>query len=140
MTFWLEAAAKHAARGKLMLGECLARGCNGQPPDIATAAQLLREAALGGVAYATSPLTSLPQDDPATPTDEEMYSLNTFLQRLNDLGCYGDYYPTNALHISDHLHDLGLRLSPSALQEGQRLADAAWREHGAQARAEWHCD
>jgi hypothetical protein len=140
MTFWLEAAAKHSARGKLMLGECLARGCNGQPPDITTAGRLLRDAVWGGVTNATGPLASLPADDPGTPTDEEMYSLNTFLQRLNDLGCYGDYYPSNALHISDHLHDLGLRLSPSALQEGQRLADAAWREHGAQAQAEWHCD
>ena len=140
MTFWLQAVAKESARGKLMLGECLARGCNGQAPDVTASGQLLREAVWGGVAYATAPLASLPPEDPAAPTDAELYALNTFVQQLNDRGCYGDYYPTNAVRIGEQLRELEMRLSPSALQEGKRLADETWREHGAQAQAEWHCD
>ena len=140
MNFWLQSAARGSPQGKLLLGECLVNSCNAQPPDMATAGQVLREAVFLGVVYAPTTLASIPADDAAAPTDAEMYSFNSFLQRLNDLGCYGaDLYPTNALHISDHLQQLGLRLSPAALEEARRLSDQAWREHGAQARAAWHC-
>jgi hypothetical protein len=141
MNFWLQSAARNSPQGKLLLGECLVTSCNAQPPDMATAGQVLREAVFLGVASAPTTLASIPADDAAAPTDAEMYSFNSFLQRLNDLGCYGaDLYPTNALHVSDQLQQLGLRLSPAALEEARRLSDQAWREHGAQARAAWHCE
>ncbi len=141
MNYWLQAAARGSPRGKLLLGECLVNGCNAQPPDTASAALALREAAFLGVASATTTLASIPAGDPAAPTDEDMFVLESFIQRLNDLGCYGaDLYPTNAVHISDHLQRLGLGISPSAFAEAQKLADQAWREHGAQARSAWHCE
>jgi hypothetical protein len=140
MNYWLQAAAKNSPQGKLLLGECLVNACNAQPPDMAAAGQVLREAILFGVADAPTLLASIPSDDAAAPTDQEMYAFESFLERLNDFGCYGaDLYPTNALHLSDHLQQLGLRLSPSALSEAHRLADQASREHSAKARTAWHC-
>ncbi len=141
LNYWLQAAARGSPRGKLLLGECLVNSCTAQPPDMAGARQALREAAFLGVAYATTTLASIPLGDPAAPTDEDKFVLESFIQRLNDLGCYGaDLYPSNAVHISDHLQQLGLGISPSAFAEAQGLADQAWREHGAQARAAWHCE
>jgi hypothetical protein len=102
---------------------------------------VLREAILLGVAYAPTTLASIPADDAAAPTEAELYSYNSFLQRLNDLGCYGpDLYPTNAVNMRDYSQQAEMRLSPSALDEARRTADEMWREHGAQARAAWHCD
>jgi hypothetical protein len=141
MNFWLQAAAKNSAEGRLLLGDCLVNSCNAQPPDFTTAGQVLREAILLGVAYAPKILESIPAEDAAAPTDAELYSYNSFLQRLNDLGCYGaDLYPNNALNFSDYAHAAELRLSPSALDEARRSADEMWRQHGPQARAAWHCD
>jgi hypothetical protein len=115
--------------------------CSGQPPDAAGAAQQLREAVFLGAAGAPEALASIPADDPAAPTDLEIYTYESFLQRLNELGCYGaDQYPSNALRINDHLRQLALSLSPSALADAQTLADQAWRDHGVQARAAWHCE
>src|SRR5882672_2829557 len=141
MNFWLETAAKQSPQGKALLAECLLDSCNAQPPDTATAASLLQEATLSGAAESLGTLASLSSDDPAAPTDERMYSLNAFLQRLNDLGCYGDdLYPGTALRTGEHLQQLALRLSPSGLQQAQRMADEDWRAHGAEARAAIHCD
>ena len=141
MQYWLQAAAKQSWAGKVTLGECLIAGCSGQPPDTAGAAQQLREAVFLGAASAPEALASIPADDPAAPTDLEIYTYESFLQRLNELGCYGaDQYPSNALRINDHLRQLALSLSPSALADAQTLADQAWRDHGVQARAAWHCE
>ena len=141
MQYWLRAAAKQSWVGKVNLGECLIAGCNGQPPDTATAAQQLREAVFLGAASAPQALAAIPATDPAAPTDEEMYDFESFLQQLNDLGCFGaDYYPTHAVRTHDQLQQLALSLSPSALEEAQKSAAQAWREHGAQARAAWHCE
>src|SRR5262249_4549560 len=115
--------------------------CNAQPPDFATAARVLRDATLLGVAYAPTTLASIPAEDAAAPTDTELYAFNAFLQRLNDLGCYGaDLYPSNAVNMADYAQQSELRLSPSALVEARKTADSLWSEHGASARAAWHCD
>jgi len=141
MNFWLQAAARSSPEGRLLLGDCLVNSCNAQPPDFVTAGRVLREAILLGVAYAPTTLASIPADDAAAPTEAELYSYNSFLQRLNDLGCYGpDLYPTNAVNMRDYSQQAEMRLSPSALDEARRTADEMWREHGAQARAAWHCD
>ena len=79
MQYWLRAAAKQSWVGKVNLGECLIAGCNGQPPDTATAAQQLREAVFLGAASAPQALAAIPATDPAAPTDEEMYDFESFL-------------------------------------------------------------
>jgi hypothetical protein len=141
MNFWLQAAAKNSPEGRLLLGDCLINSCNAQPPDFETAGRVLREASLLGVAYAPTILASIPPEDAAAPTDAELYCYNSFLQRLNDLGCYGpDLYPSNAVNFSNYAQQAEMRLSPSALVEARKKADEMWREQGTQARTAWHCD
>jgi hypothetical protein len=140
LNFWLTASARQSPRGKAMLAECMLKNCGVQSADGASAASLLQEAVLSGVTSALTLLASISGDDPAAPTDEQLYGLNAFLQRLNELGCFGEQYPTNAVNFQDHLQQLALRLSPSGLQEVPRLTEDYWREHGAQARSSLHCD
>jgi hypothetical protein len=140
LNFWLEAGGRQSPRGKVLLADCLVSGCTGQPLDTARAASLLQEAVLSGATESLASLASFPAEDAAAPTDEQMFGYNAFLQRLNELGCYGEFYPTNAVHLDDHLKQLALRLSPSGLQAAKLLADDEWREHGAQARTALHCN
>jgi len=140
MSFWLTSAAAQSPRGKAMLAQCVVNNCGVLPPSGASAASLLQEAALSGEAAALGPLASIPSEDPAAPTNEELYGLNAFLRRLNELGCYGEFYPANAVDIEDRLQQLALRLSPSGVEEAHRLADEYWRVNGARARSQLHCD
>ncbi len=140
MNFWLEAAAKHSPQVKRQLGECLLNGCNAQPPDSESAVPLLREAALLGELAAFGVLASVSRSDPMALSDEELYGLQSFLERLNDSGCYGPAaYPTAALRSVRTLREIGTRLSPHALREAEELAAAHWRDHGPAARRAQGC-
>ncbi|HEY7378334.1 MAG TPA: hypothetical protein VH542_06595 [Steroidobacteraceae bacterium] len=140
LSFWLTSAARQSPRGKTMLAECMLNGCGVKPPDGSTAASLLEEAVLSGTAEALAPLQSIGGDDPAAPTDAQLFSLNAFLQRLNERGCYGEFYPGYAVNSHENQQQLALRLSPSGLEEAQRLTDGYWRDHGAQALSTLHCN
>jgi hypothetical protein len=141
MNFWLRSAAEHSPEMKARLGECVLNGCNAQPPDSAAAVVLLREATLLGELSAFAALTSVSSSDPAAPSDEELYGLRSFLQRLNETGCYGTAgYPVVALESLRSLKDIGRGLSPHALQDAEKLGNARWQNHGAAARRAQHCD
>ncbi len=141
MNFWLEAAAKHSPTVKQELGECLLNGCNAQPPDSESAVPLLREAAKLGELGAFDALASISRSDPAALSDEELYALQSFLERLIDMGCYGAaMYPTAALKSLRSTREISSRLSPHGLKQAQELAAANWRDHGAAARQAQGCD
>jgi hypothetical protein len=141
MNFWLEAAAKHSPEMKEKLGECVLNGCNAQPPDSQAAVPLLREAAFLGEPAAFDALASISRSDPAALSDEELYGLQAFLQRLNDAGCYGAAsYPLNALKSLRSLREIGSRLSPHALEDAEARVAAHWRDHGVAARRAQSCD
>ena len=141
MNFWLQAAAKHSPQVKAKLGECALNGCNAQPPDAEGAVPLLRDAALLGELTAFDALASVSKGEEVAPSDEELYGLQVFLQRLNDTGCYGAAaYPGAALKGLRSLKEIGSRISPHALQDAEQRAAAHWREHGAAARRAQGCD
>lgn len=141
MNFWLEAAAKQSPHALRLLGECRLNGCNAQPPDSETAVPLLRDSTLQGEAGALATLASISSGDPAALPDGELYALQSFLQQLNELGCYGaaDY---GAMTIANQrsLQEIGGRLSPNALDTAKSQASALWREHGVKARQVRGCD
>ncbi len=141
MNFWLQAAAKHSPRAKQALGECLLNGCNAQPPDAESAVPWLREAATLGELAAFDALASISKSDPSALSDEELYGLQSFLEQLNDMGCYGAaMYPTAALKSLSFSREISSRLSPHGLEQAQQLAAANWHSHGAAARQAQGCD
>jgi hypothetical protein len=141
MNFWLVAAAKHTPAMKAKLGECILNGCNAQPPDSEAAVPLLRDATLLGDRSALEALATVALSDPTAPSDEDLYALRAFVQKLNDTGCYGAAgYPGVALESLHSLRDLGSRLSPHALQDAEELTAGHWRDHGAAARQAQGCD
>ncbi len=141
MNFWLEAAARQSPHALRLLGECRLNGCNAQPPDSETAVPLLRDSTLQGEAGALATLASVSSGDPAALPDGELYALQSFLQQLNELGCYGaaDYGPMTIANQRS-LQEIGSRLSPSALDTAKTQASALWREHGLKARQARGCD
>ncbi|HJS22551.1 MAG TPA: hypothetical protein VJ764_07815 [Steroidobacteraceae bacterium] len=141
MNFWLDAAAKHSPQVKAKLGECILNGCNAQPPDSGAAVSLLREATLLGELAAFDALASVSRSEPLAPSEEELYGLQAFLQRLNETGCYGaTTYPVAALKSLRSLREIGRGLSPHALQDAEQLGAARWHNHGAAARRAQHCE
>ena len=141
MNFWLQAAAKHSPEVKAKLGECVLNGCNAQPPDAGAAVPLLREAALLGELAAFDALASVSKSEAAAPSDEELYSLQAHLQRLNETGCYGtETYPAAALKSLRSLREIGSVLSPHAVQVADQRAAAHWHNRGAAARRVQGCD
>ena len=141
MNFWLEAAARQSPRALMRQGECRLNGCNAQPPDAESAVPLLREAVVQGESGAFAALASISTGDPAAPSDVELYGLQSFLQQLNELGCYGAAnFGPRALESRQSLHELGNRLSPGGLDDAKAQAGALWREHGLKARQVRGCD
>jgi hypothetical protein len=141
MNFWLEAAAKQSTRARLLLGECRLSGCNAQPPDAQAAASLLRDAALEGESAALTALTSIPRDDPAAPTDADLFALHSLQHALNELGCFGaGAYDARAFESRRALDEIGRRLSPHRLEEARALAAELWHERAAQARQSLGCN
>lgn len=141
MNFWLEVAARHSPGARLGLGECLLNGCNAQPPDSEAAVPLLREAAALGEPGAFQALASISRTDPAALPDEELYALQSFLQQLNQAGCYGaSLYASTALEGLRSSREIASRLSPHGLAQAQELAAAIWRDHGESARRAQGCD
>ena len=141
MNFWLQTAAKHSPSIKAQLGDCVLNGCNAQPPDTGTAATLLREATLLGEGSAFDALATISRSDPLAPSEEELYGLRSFLQRLNETGCYGAAsYPVFALENLRSLRDIGRGLSPHSLDEAERIGAARWQNHNVAARRAQHCE
>ncbi|HSC05923.1 MAG TPA: hypothetical protein VLD59_03765 [Steroidobacteraceae bacterium] len=141
MNFWLQTAAKHSPSIKAQLGECVLNGCNAQPPDTGAAATLLREATLLGERSAFDALATISRGDPLAPSEEELYGLRSFLQRLNETGCYGAAsYPVFALENLRSLRDIGRGLSPHSLDEAEKLGAARWHNHNVAARRAQYCE
>jgi TPR repeat protein len=141
MNFWLQTAARHSPEVKARLGECVLTGCNAHPPDSGAAVTLLREATLLGDLAAFDALTTVSRGDPLAPSEEELYGLQSFLERLNETGCYGaTAYPVAALKSLRSLREIGRGLSPHDLDEGEKLGAARWHNHGAAARRAQHCE
>jgi hypothetical protein len=141
MNFWLDAASQHSAAVKAQLGECILNGCNAQPPDSGAAVALLREATLLGEVSAFDTLATVSSSDQQAPTEEELYGLQSFLQRLNETGCYGAAsYPVVALKSLRSLREIGRGLSPRSLQEAEKLGAARWQTQGAGARRAQNCE
>jgi hypothetical protein len=141
MNFWLQTAAKHSPSIKAQLGECVLNGCNAQPPDTGAAATLLRQATLLGEGSAFDALATISRSDPLAPSEEELYGLRSFLQRLNETGCYGAAsYPVFALENLRALRDIGRGLSPHSLDEAEKIGAARWQNHNVAARRAQHCE
>jgi hypothetical protein len=141
MNFWLQTAAKHSPTIKAQLGECILNGCNAQPPDTGAAAALLREATLLGEGSALDALATISRSDPLAPSQEELYGLQFFLQRLNETGCYGTAgYPVVALKSLRSLREIGRGLSPHNLDDAEKLGAARWHNHSTAARRAQHCE
>lgn len=141
MNFWLEAAAKQSPHALRLQGECRLNGCNAQPPDTEAAVPLLRDAALQGEAGAFDALASISSGDPAALPDSELFALQSFLQQLNELGCFGAAdYGAMAIASQRSLQEIGGRISPSALDTARTRASALWREHAVKARQARGCD
>jgi TPR repeat protein len=141
MNFWLQTAAKHSPAIKAQLGECILNGCNAQPPDTGAAAALLREATLLGEGAALDALATISRSDPLAPSEEELYGLQSFLQRLNETGCYGTAgYPVVALKSLRSLREIGRGLSPHNLDDAEKLGAARWHNHSTAARRAQHCE
>jgi hypothetical protein len=101
---------------------------------------LLREAAFLGEPAAFDALASISRGDPAALSDEELYGLQGFLQRLNDSGCYGPAsYPLMALKSLRTLRELSSGLSPRALEDAEKFASSNWQTRGAAARRAQGC-
>jgi hypothetical protein len=141
MNFWLEAAAKQSPHALRLRGECRLNGCNAQPPDSEAAVPLLRDAALQGEAGAFTALASISSGDPAALPDSELFALQSFLQQLNELGCFGAAdYGSMAIASQRSLQEIGGRISPSAFDAARTQASTLWREHSQKARQVRGCD
>lgn len=133
----LKQAGRSVSRAKLDLANCMSLGCDGHPADAAGARAFGIDAARDGEAGAFLSMARMPWGRGLSRV--QMLAWQYFGDRLNEAGCGGDAYVTNAMTLSRTIEALEARQDPETLADARERAETLWRDNGARAMREQGC-